>query len=456
MKLKKKKITEKLNKLIPGGAHTYSRGSDQFSFNAPEILKRGNGAYVYDEKNKKYLDYGMGLRSVTVGYANKRIIKGAVNQIIKGNNLTLPSEIELDAASMLVKHFKSVEMVKFTKNGSTAVTAAVKIARGYTNKKIVLRCSDQPFFSYDDWFIGSTNIKRGVPNEISKLTSQFKYNDIDDLKKKIIKFKNNIACVVLEPSTKNCPYISKNDINCCGVYPCKKDFKKNNFLIEVQNLCRENKIIFILDEMITGFRWNLYGAQNIYNVDPDISTFGKGMANGFPLACVAGKSKYMDIGGISKVNQERLFLLSTTHGSEMSSLGAFMETLRYYKKFNVIDHLWSFGHKLKKIFNNESLNQGLEKYIKMSGIPCSPYYECFDVSSKSNNLFTTLLMQEMIKNKILWPSFISISHSHKELELQKTKKALRNAFKVYKKALIHGPKKYLKGPAIKPVFRKYN
>ena len=184
MKLKKKKITEKLNKLIPGGAHTYSRGSDQFSFNAPEILKRGNGAYVYDEKNKKYLDYGMGLRSVTVGYANKRIIKGAVNQIIKGNNLTLPSEIELDAASMLVKHFKSVEMVKFTKNGSTAVTAAVKIARGYTNKKIVLRCSDQPFFSYDDWFIGSTNIKRGVPNEISKLTSQFKYNDIDDLKKK--------------------------------------------------------------------------------------------------------------------------------------------------------------------------------------------------------------------------------------------------------------------------------
>ena len=142
----KKKLTLKLNKLIPGGAHTYSRGSDQFSYNAPELLVRGKGPYVFNEKNKKFLDYGMGLRSVTLGYADKLVNNAALKQINHGNNLTLPSMVELNAAEKIVKHFKSVDMVKFTKNGSTAVTAAVKISRGYTGKKIILRCSDHPFF----------------------------------------------------------------------------------------------------------------------------------------------------------------------------------------------------------------------------------------------------------------------------------------------------------------------
>ena len=242
----KKRITKKLLKLIPGGAHTYSRGADQFPSNAPEILSRGKGVYIFDNKGKKYLDYGMGLRSVNIGYAEKSINNSAINQINNGNNLTRPSLIELKAAETLVKTIDSVDMVKFTKNGSTAVTAAVKLARAYNGKKIILRCIDHPFFSYDDWFIGSTVIKKGIPNEISKLTDVFYYNDIESLKKKIKQYKNQISSVVLEPAATECPKIKKLN-GCCGKSKCNRNYSKSkHFLKEVQNLCNENKIVFIL------------------------------------------------------------------------------------------------------------------------------------------------------------------------------------------------------------------
>ena len=172
MKLKNK-ITNRLLKVIPGGAHTYSRGYDTFPLNAPAILDRGKGVYIFDNNGRKYLDYGMGLRSVNIGYSENSINNAAISGIKKGNNLTRPSLIELKAAELFTSLIKDADMVKFTKNGSTAVTAAVKLARAYTKKKLVIRCAQHPFFSYDDWFIGSTNIKRGITDETIKLTKTF-------------------------------------------------------------------------------------------------------------------------------------------------------------------------------------------------------------------------------------------------------------------------------------------
>ena len=224
----------------------------------------------------------MGLRSVNIGYAEKAINNAAIDGIKKGNNLTRPSTVELKAAELLISLIDQADMVKFTKNGSTAVTAAVKLARAYTGKKIVLRCAEQPFFSFDDWFIGSTNVPRGVTDETRRLTKKFNYNNIDSLKKQVKKYKNKIACVVLEPSSTECPKLKKIDSPCCNKKICDRNFKnQNHFLKEVETVCRENNIIFILDEMITGFRWHINGAQHFYGVKPDISTFGKAMANGF-------------------------------------------------------------------------------------------------------------------------------------------------------------------------------
>jgi len=180
-------LSKQINKLIPGGAHTYSRGDDQFSSNTPALFKRGKGAYLFDLKENKYLDYGMALRAINIGYDEEKISAAAINEIKKGNNLTRASMTELKAAKKFTSLIKSADMVKFAKNGSSAVTAAVKLARAYTGKEIILRCANHPFFSYDDWFIGSTVIKKGVTKSTINDTKLFKYNDIESVKKLVKK-----------------------------------------------------------------------------------------------------------------------------------------------------------------------------------------------------------------------------------------------------------------------------
>lgn len=454
--MKLKKYTKELLKYIPGGSHTYSRGHDQYPSNAPEILNSGKGCHVYDKNKRQFIDFGMGLRSVNIGYSEKYINDGAIKQIKLGNNLTRPSFVELEAAKLMVSTIKSTDMVKFTKNGSTAVTAAVKIARAYTGKNIILRCSQHPFFSFDDWFIGSTVISRGIPNKTKEFTKQFNYNDIASLKKQIKKFKNKIACVVLEPVTTECPKSSKFRENCCNKFPCVRDFKREkHFLKEVENICKDNKILFILDEMITGFRWAYKGAQEFYDVDPDISTFGKAIANGFSLAAVCGKKKYMEIGSILKKKEERVFLLSTTHGSEMSSLGAHIRCMKFLKSKNVIKKNWKTGLELFESMNHISRSMKMEDYFKVKGIVCSPYYEVRNENKQLDTRMRTLFMQEMLKNGVLMP-WISICYRHDKKILEKTKIATEKSIFVLKKAIKNGVNRYLKGDAIKAVFRKFN
>lgn len=426
---------ERLLKVIPGGAHTYSRGFDQYPANAPEILTRGKGAYIYDPKGSRFLDYGMALRAVNIGYSEDEIDNAAIVQIKNGNNLTRPSMVELEAAELLVDLIDSVDMVKFTKNGSTSVSAAVKLARAYTNRELVVRCSEHPFFSYDDWFIGSTPITKGIPLETIEKTKTFSYNNIESLKKIIEEYPNQVACVVLEPVTTEEP--------------------KDDFLQSVRSICDQNGIVLILDEMITGFRWHLKGAQHLYNIKPDICTFGKAMANGFSVSCVAGKREIMELGSIEFEGRERLFLLSTTHGAEMSGLGAFVATMNFLKREGVIDHLWGYGKKLLSMMQSLSDKHGISHSFKVGGFSCSPYYLTLDAEGNNSLPLRTLFSQEMIRNGVMMP-WIALSWRHGKDELNMTEQALEKSFSVYKRALDEGVDKYLQSSAIKPVFRKYN
>ena len=437
---------KRLNKVIPSGAHTYSRAHDQFSSNTPPIFYRGKGAYLYTKNNKKFLDYGMGLRSVGIGYSNDLIDKSAISAMKLGNNLTKASHLELEAAETFVKNFDNIDMVKFAKHGSTAVTGAVKLARAYTKKNYILRCSNHPFFSFDDWFIGSTNFKTGIPKSISRFTLHFKYFDVEGLKRTVFKYKNEISCLVMEASTVSCPIL-----NCCKTHPCKKNVKKNNFLKEVEKICRENKILFILDEMITGFRWHIKGAQYLYNIKPDISTFGKAIANGFALSAVGGKRKILEIASLKNSKKENFFFLSSTHGGEMTSLAAFIASLKFYKKYNVIDKNKSYGERLIKYFNNISSNLGLIDIIKMDGLPCSPFFY-FKEKENLNFKIKTLFQQEMIKKNILIP-WISISYNHGTKEMDKTLNAAEDTLKKIKRFIKNKNKIFVKGNLIKPIFR---
>lgn len=426
---------ERLLKAIPGGAHTYSRGFDQYPLNAPQILARGKGAYIFDPDGNKLLDYGMALRAVNIGYAEDQIDAAAIEQIKNGNNLTRPSMIELEAAELLISMIDSVDMVKFTKNGSTAVSAAVKLSRAFTSRELVARCAEQPFFSYDDWFIGSTPLTRGIPQETIKKTKMFRYNDIASLEALTAQYRGQFACVVLEPAASEEP--------------------KEGYLQKVQELCRANGIVFVLDEMITGFRWHMKGAQHMYGVIPDLCTFGKAMANGFAVACVAGKREIMELGSIEFEGRERVFLLSTTHGAEMCGLGAFVATMQFMQKNNVVDHLWDYGRQLLAMMNHKAAEHGLEANFKAAGVPCSPYYLTLDTTGANSLGLRTLFSQEMIRNGVLMP-WIALSYRHGAEELAVTERAIDASLKVYSQALAEGVDKYLNGPAIKPVFRKHN
>ncbi len=426
---------KRLLRAIPGGAHTYSRGFDQYPSNAPQILERGKGAYVYAPGGTKFLDYGMGLRAVNVGYSEPEIDQAAIAQIMNGNTLTRPSMIELEAAETLVDLIDSVDMVKFTKNGSTAVSAAVKLARAFTGKTLVARCAEHPFFSYDDWFIGSTNVKRGVPQETIDQTKMFHFNNIASLEALIAQYPGQFACVVLEPAT--------------TAHPAE------GFLPAVQALCRKHGIVFVLDEMITGFRWHLKGAQHIYGIDPDLTTFGKAMANGFSVSCIAGKREIMELGAIEFEGRERVFLLSTTHGAEMSSLGAFVGTVKMLQREPVIDHLWSYGEALISSLNRIADSHGVAHSFSISGVPCSPVFATLDENGAPSMPLRTLLLQELIKNNVMMPT-VALCYRHDQAELALTERAFDAALAVYAKALREGVDKYLVGPAVKPVFRTYN
>lgn len=426
---------DRLLNVIPGGAHTYSRGFDQYPSNAPQILEKGKGAYIYDDKGSKYLDYGMALRAVNLGYAKEEIDNAAIAQIFNGNNLTRPSLVELEAAEVLVDLIDSVDMVKFTKNGSTATTAAIKLSRAFTGRDIVVRCADHPFFSYDDWFIGSTPITKGIPDKYIDDTKTFQYNNLESLEVLFNENPDSIACVILEPASSEHP--------------------QEGFLQGVKTLCKKFGAVFILDEMITGFRWDIKGAQNYYNIQPDLCTFGKAMANGFSVAAVAGKREIMELGSIEFKDRERLFLLSTTHGAEMCGLGAFVETVKFLQNNPVIDHFWSYGKKLMTMMNDVAAQYNIETQFIVKGIECSPNYYTFDKEGNTSLPLRTLFSQEMIKNGVLMP-WLALSYAHGEEEFDITKVAVEKSLSVYAKAVEEGVENYLDGDVIKPVFRKHN
>ncbi len=449
-------FSDRLHRVIPGGAHTYSRGDDQHPANAPEILARGEGAYVYDQAGRRYLDYGMGLRAVTLGYANPRVNAAAIAEIERGVNLTRPSLVELEAAEAIVDLIPAADMVKFGKNGSNVTTGAVKIARAVTGRRYVCVPRQHPFFSFDDWFIGTTAMVRGVPDAVAGLTLVFDYGDLASLERLFAEHPGEIACVMMEPATTLMPCAAActavpGPERGCGDCPNKR----RNFLHEVRALTRRQGALFILDEMITGFRWHLQGAQTYFDVGPDLSTFGKGMANGFALSALVGKREFMEVGGIRQEGAERVFLMSTTHGSEMPALGAFLEALKVYREEDVVAHLWRFGARLSDGINAISRDKGLGEHFRIEGPPPSLSYVAAGKDGTPSMALRTLFAQEMLRNGVMMP-WIAVSFAHGETELDLTLSAADRALSIYAEALDRGVGQYLVGDAIKPVFRRYN
>jgi glutamate-1-semialdehyde 2,1-aminomutase len=355
----------------------------------------------------------------------------------------------------MVELFPWADMVKFAKNGSTVTTAAVKLARAFTGRSHVAVCAEHPFFTFDDWFIGTTPMDRGIPAQHASLTLKFHYNDVASLQRLFDEHPGEIACVMLEPATTTSPCPTA-----CAGYGVPKRcsgcaHQGGNFLKQVRDLCTRHGALLVLDEMITGFRWDLHGAMSLYDVEPDLATFGKGMANGFALAALVGKRAIMELGGIRQAGAERVFLISTTHGSEMSAFGAFLATLDEYRSRAVTEGFWSYGSALANGMNALAREEGIADHFEVTGFGCSPVYVTRDAQGNPDLGFRTLFSQCMVEEGVLMP-FIALSAAHGPVELERTLTATRRALSTYAKALSDGLGTYLRGPVIKPVFRKYN
>lgn len=434
------KFRKRVRKLIPGGAHTYSKGDDQFPQLAPAAISHGKGAWIWDIDGNKFLDCSMGLTSVTLGHAFDPVNNVVKQELDKGVNFQRPSEIELTMAEKFLSLVPQHDMIKYAKNGSSVTTAAVKLARAFTGRKLVAFPADHPFYSYDDWFIGKTASDFGVPEEISALSVTFQSGNIESLKHLFEKYPGQIACVITEP---------------------EKNFDRMNggdpaiFLRAAIELTHENKALFILDEMITGFKIDLPGAIKKYCLDPDMATWGKSTANGFSFCALTGKRSVMELGSIDKPGVQKLFLVSTTHGGETHGIAAGLATIDFYEKNNVVLKNYATGEKVTEECKAIIQSSGLEKNILISDTPWMVAFNFKNKEEQPDSGFRTLFLQEMIKTGVLFQGVIVPSYSHNEKEIAFFTDAFSKACRIYKKALEEGYQYYLVGEPVKAVFRKY-
>jgi glutamate-1-semialdehyde 2,1-aminomutase len=429
-----KALQQRSHALIPGGAHTYAKGDDQYPELAPGFITRGKGCHVWDVDGNEFIEYGMGLRSVMLGHAYEPVVEAAYRAMRQGINFTRPTPLEAECAEKFLSLIDKMEMVKFCKNGSDADDAAIRLARAYTGRDLVAVCADHPFFSVSDWFIGTTAMNAGIPKAIRDLTIKFHYNDIESLQALFDQYPNQIACVIMEVETATPP--------------------KDNFLQKVRDLCTQKGALLIFDEIITGFRWHLRGAQHVHNVFPDLCAFGKALGNGFSIGALAGKREFMERGGL-RHDKERVFLLSYTYGAESHSLAAAIATMTVYEQEDVVGHLHRQGERLIKGITEVIEEHNLKDYVGLMGKPCNLLYYTLDQNSNRSQEFRTLFLQEVIKRGVIMPSLI-VSYSHSDEDVDRTVQVFGEALGVYRRALDEGVEKYLVGRPSNIVFRKYN
>lgn len=426
-------LRRRAHELIPGGCHTYAKGDDQFPEQAPAFIARGRGCHAWDTDGNEYIEYGMGLRAVTLGHGFAPVVRAVARQLDDGVNFSRPAPIELECAEMLQSLIASAEMVKFCKDGSHAIDGAIRLARAYTGRDMIAICGDHPFFSTSDWFIGSTDMNAGIPQVIRDQVVKFRYNDAASLEALLAEFPDRIAAVVMEPARIEEP--------------------RPGYLGRVKELTRASGAVLVFDEMITGFRWHLRGAQELYQVAPDLSSFGKALANGFSVSALVGRRELMELGGLSHA-RERVFLLSTTHGAETHALAAALATMRFYRDHPVVETLHARGARLREGIARAVVENRVEGHFEALGRDCNLLFATRDSALQSSQAFRTLFMQELIRRGIVAPSFV-VSYSHTEQDIDVTVAAVAEALRVYRRALEDGPEKYLEGRPVKPVFRPY-
>jgi len=412
--------------VIPGASQTFSKSWTQFSRGvSPLFVEEAEGCLLTDVDGNRYIDFSMALCPVILGYNHPTINEAIAAQLRKGIVFSLPHRLEIELAQELVRLIPCAEMALFGKNGSDATSAAVRVARAHTGRDHVVACG---YHGWHDWYIGTTTRAGGVPKAVRELSHSVPYNDLRALEGLLEMHRREVAAVIMEP---------------VGVIP-----PVPGYLEGVRELTNHHGTLLIFDEVITGFRMHLGGAQAFFGVVPDLAAFGKAMGNGMPIAAIVGRREIMQV-----FND---IFFSTTFGGEALSLAASLATIRYLEEHNVIDMLWRRGAKLKEGVERLIQELGLQDILEIQGYPVRTVVNCLDGRGGDPWVMKSYLQQECARRGLLYSGSHNMSVAHTEEMIEKTLRIYREVFTLLIEAVKAGAdlRSRLRGAVVQPVFRK--
>jgi glutamate-1-semialdehyde 2,1-aminomutase len=416
------KLYARATGLIPAYTQTLAKGPGQYVKGvAPKYVAKGKGSHVWDVDGNEYIDYQMAIGPLSLGYCYEKVDEAIKAQLADGITFSLVHPLEVEVAELIREVVPNVESVRYSKTGCDVTSAAVRLARAFTGREKVLCCG---YHGWHDWYIAVTDRNKGIPEAVKDLSYTFNYNDIQSV---IDSIDENTACIILEPMV--------------------FEFPKDNFLQKLREVCDQNGTLLIFDEMWTGFRFALGGAQELFNVRADLMCFSKAVANGMPIGILCGR------GDVMKLCEKDIFFF-TTFGGEALSLAACKATILELREKNVPAYLAAQGKKLREGYNQIAKEFGMD-YTACIGHDARTMVT-FASKDGSNPLeMKSLVQQEMIKRGVLWGGFHNMSFSHTDADIEHTLAAYREVLPILKKQMDEkNVKGYLKGECVEPVFRK--
>lgn len=417
-------LLKRASKTIPLASQTFSKCYQQYPAGAaPLFVSHGQGGRVWDVDGNAFVDCVGGLFPLILGYRDPDVDDAVRKQLNRGISFSLSTELEAELAERLVKRVPSAEQVRFGKNGTDATSAAIRLSRARTGRDRVAVCG---YHGWQDWYIGVTTRHKGIPGAVRELTHVFQYNNLGSLEELLDAHPGEFAAVIMEP------------MNVVEPNP--------GFLESVRDMTHRHGAFLIFDEIITGFRFDIGGAQTVFGVTPDMTSFGKALGNGMPISAIVGHADIMR-------EMEEIFF-SGTYGGEALSLAAGIAVLDKLDREPVIQTVMANGASLADDVMGMIKERDLQDVIAISGWPSCKFVVFKDHPAMRKEVVRTIFQREMIKNGILIINAHALSYAHDEACLTQIRAAYTATLDVLADEVKLGNvEARMDIPVIEPVFK---
>jgi len=430
-------LYRRANELIPGGTQLLSRRPTKYAYGvSPVYAARAKGARFWDVDGNEYIDWVSGIGAIILGYCDPVVDDAVREQIGKGVATSISCELEVELAEEFCRTIPCAEMVRYAKCGGEACAIAVRIARGATGRDKVLFCG---YHGWHDWYLAANLVAEeslnshlfpgiepiGVPKALAGTALPFPFGDLTALGQMLDDHKGEVAAVIMEPLRSEKP--------------------TDGYLAGVAKLAREHGAVLIFDEVSSGFRFGMQGAQGYVGVTPDMAVFAKSISNGYPMGAVVGRRSVMEPAA-------RMFI-SSTYWSDPIGMAASLTTIRELRRRNISEGLWSFGHELQSRLDAVARETGLE--VKCSGLAVHPHLEFASASPDLKPVLATLFIQEMAKRGCHGYASFYLNAAQGAAELEQTTAAAREVFAILRQAIESGnAESFLECPRQQDAFRR--